>query len=259
MHKTFNHNPIVLPKLKQVNVPGLRYYEEEETQEKAKFISITTLISHNTKHKFVDWRKQKGEQEANRITNRSTTRGTKTHSLIESYVRNEELPTIDDLFPDESKIQKVLNPEETVDNYKNIPYYLFENLKPELDKIDNIIGLEIPMFSRYFGIAGTSDCIADYNGKLSIIDYKTSEYIKREEWIFDYFVQAVAYRYMLAELTGLEAEQLVILMAAENGQIKPFVKTDFEPYTKRLVQYIDQYIYDKGQELGNQIGTRKRV
>jgi len=244
--KLFTHRPLVLPKLKQINSPGVRLYENLET--KKSFVSITSLISHNTKHKFADWREKVGAQEANRVTNRSTTRGTKTHSLIENYISNLPLPSKEELFKDDSKLSWLLNPEETVEDYKTIPYFLFNNLRPELDKLDNILGIEIQLFSEYFCIAGTSDCIAEYNGKLSIIDYKTSEYIKRKEWIFDYFVQAVAYRYMLKELTGLDATQLVIFMAAENGQIKPFVETDFNPYLKRLIQYRDKYLHDKEQE-----------
>lgn len=236
----FTHNPITVPKLKRIDSPGSRLYENLET--KKSFVSITSLISYNTKHKFVDWRKNKGEYEANRITQRSTKRGTKTHTLIESYIKNEPIPDVDELFKDSSKLEWLLNTEETIEDYKKIPYFLFNNLKPELDKLDNILGIEIQLFSDYFNIAGTSDCIAEYEGVLSIIDYKTSEYIKRKEWIFDYFVQAVAYRYMLKELTGLDAKQLVIFMAAENGQIKPFIETNFDPYTKRLMQYIDNYL-----------------
>lgn len=333
--KIFTHNPITLPKLKQVNVPGLRYYTTESS--KNKFVSITSIISHNTKHKFVKWRKDVGEKEANRVTNRSTLRGTKTHSLIEAYVGNEEQPLLESIFkPEEDeKIERLLNPydricalnnklvieifknsenllrvkisgnnksanlfldlihdqfgeilfepgtnpdgynkhilvqaeyqnfidfslesidgatlyPETVESYKNLPFRLFDNLRPELNKIDNVLGIEIPLYSEYFGIAGTSDCIAEYNGILSIIDYKTSDYIKRKEWILDYFVQAVAYRYMLKERTGLDAQQLVIFMAAENGEIKPFIETDFTPYSKKLVQYINNYKNEKIKEV----------
>ena len=332
MMKTFTHNPITLPKLKQVNLPGLRYYTKEGTD--TKFASITSVISHNTKHKFIDWRKDVGEKEANRVTNRSTTRGTKMHSLIESYVGNE--PLLEEVFkPEEDdKISNLLNPydtirakknsvtidvyresedplkvvisagniisdilskifnefgeividekstqykktiyiqasyynfvnfclelfedsklyKDTVETYKRLPFFLFDNLKPELNKIDNILGIEIPLHSEYFGLAGTSDCIAKYNGILSIIDYKTSEYIKKKEWIFDYFVQAVAYRYMLKELTGIEAPQLVIFMAAENGETKTFVETNFTPYARKLVEYIRNFKNAKNQEIAD--------
>lgn len=246
MQKIFTHKPLVVPKLVRVDRPGLRYYENPETQQA--FTSITTLISHNTKHKFVNWRQEKGEKEANRISKRSTTRGTKTHTLIEHYVNNLELPDDATLFPDDDKVIKLLNENETIENYKSLPYFLFENLRPELNKIDNILGLEISLFSEILGLAGTADCIAEYNGVLSIIDYKTSEYIKREDWVKDYFVQALAYRYMLMELTGLDAKQLIIFMAAENGQIKPFIKTQFDPYSRILKRYIDKFTYDKTQE-----------
>lgn len=335
MNKIFTHKPITVPKLIRVDKPGLRYYEHPRT--KHPFTSITTIISHNSKHKFVDWRKEKGEKEANRITGRSTKRGTKMHTLIESYVGNESQPTLDDLFrdKDDNKIENLLNPyhricainnkvvieifktkeypvivnlgcnsknsyniltliserfgefttpensnltdynktilincsydefvdfclneiedsclyEETIETYKQLPYRLFNNLRPHLDCIDNILGIEISLFSEILSIAGTSDCIADYNGKLSIIDYKSSDYIKKKEWITDYFVQAIAYRYMLKELTGLDAEQLVVFMAAENGETEVFVETDFGPYSKKLIQYINKFTNDKSKEI----------
>lgn len=338
MTKFFTHNTITTPLLERVDTPGLRYYRSPRSSKK--FTSITTIISHNSKHKFVDWRKEKGEREANRITKRSTKRGTKMHTLIENYVSNHDLPTVDELFTeaDDEKILQILNPfdriraksnkinfevfrqyannklkvnlscnsrdsyevlslirrnftdvsfedgtdqdaynktiiidclydeftsfclenfsdatlsQESVESYRNLPYYMFNNLKHELDKIDNILGIEIPLHSEYLSIAGTSDCIAEYNGRLSIIDYKTSDYIKKKDWIFDYFVQAVAYRYMLKELTGLDAEQLVVLMAAENGETAAFVETDFTPYSRRLIQYIDKFTNDKRKEIEN--------
>lgn len=241
----FTHNPIIVPKLKRIDLPGIRFYENQEQTKK--FVSITSVISHNTKHKFVDWRKEKGEKEANRITTRSTKRGTKMHSLIEAYVRNEPEPTPEELFTekDDHKIPQLLNEGETIEDFRSLPYFLYNNLKPELNKLNNILGIEISLYSEYFGFAGTSDCIAEYDGVLSIIDYKTSDYIKRKDWIFDYFVQAVAYRYMLKERTGLDAPQLVVFMAAENGQIKVFIERDFNPYARRLVEYIERYRLDK--------------
>jgi genome maintenance exonuclease 1 len=247
----FIHNTLEVPPLVRKDYPGMRVYTKPDSDKP--FVSITTVISHNTKHKFVGWREKKGDKEANRITTRSTKRGTKTHSLIEHYVSNLEIPTMDKLFSekDDNSIPNILNEGETVEQYKELPYFLFENLKPELNKINNIRGIEIALYSEFFGIAGTSDCIADYNGKLSIIDYKGSEYIKRKEWIFDYFVQAVAYRYMLKELTGLDAEQLVILMTAENGETKAFVETEFSEYTVALQRYISTYWNDKSREIKN--------
>lgn len=241
----FIHNILEIPKLKRVDLPGIRYYESQD--KKNKYISVTTVISHNTKHKFVDWREKKGDKEANRITNRSTKRGTKMHSLIEAYVRNEPEPTPEELYTekDDTKIPTLLKEGETEEEYRQLPYFLYNNLKPELNKINNILGIEISLYSNYFGLAGTADCIAEYDGVLSIIDYKTSEYIKKEDWITDYFVQAVAYRYMLKEITGLDAQQLVVFMAAENGEIKVFIEKDFTKHARTLIQYIEKYRNDK--------------
>jgi hypothetical protein len=223
----FFHNTIEVPKLKRTHVDGIRLYEEVDSIKKAYFTSITSITSHWSKEKFSSWRKRVGEDEANRITKRATTRGTNTHTLIEHYLNNEEIPKAD-----------------------HLPTYLFNNAKPELNKINNILGIEIGLFSKFLGIAGTADCIAEFEGVLSIIDFKTSEKVKPVEWIEGYFVQATAYALMLYELTGQRAKQLVIIMTCENGDVEVYKETNLKKYTLLLKQYIDKFNKDKELEYG---------
>lgn len=223
----FVHKTIQVPKLKRTHVDGIRLYEEVDSIQKAYFTSITSITSHYSKEKFSAWRKRVGDDEANRITKLATTRGTNTHTLIEHYLNNEEIPKAD-----------------------HLPKFLFDNAKTELNKINNILGIEIGLFSKIFGIAGTADCIAEYNNILSVIDFKTSEKPKPREWIDGYFVQATAYALMLYELTGQKAKQLVIIMTCENGDVETYIETDLKKYTVMLMEYIVKFERDKGTEYG---------
>jgi genome maintenance exonuclease 1 len=223
--KQFNHIETNLPDLERETIDGIRYYKIPGENGLKKFVSVTSVTSHYNKEKFASWRKRVGEEKANKITKAATTRGTEMHTLVENYLLNHTLPKA--------------NP---------LPKFLFDVAKSELDKIDNIIAIERSLYSNYFGIAGTVDTIADYDGKLSIIDYKSSEKPKPREWIENYFVQAAAYCFMLKELTGKEVEQLVIIMACENGEVETYIETDIQKYIKLLVKYVKKFTYDKLKE-----------
>lgn len=223
--KKFNHLDLDLPNLERETINGVRYYKIPGESELKRFVSVTSVTSHYNKEKFVAWRQKIGEEKANQITKMSTIRGTGMHFLIENYLLNLEIPDADPL-----------------------PKFLFGVAKSELDKIDNIVAIERSLYSNYFKLAGTVDTIAEYNGKLSIIDYKSAEKPKPKEWIENYFVQAAAYCFMLKELTGKEAEQLVIIMACENGEVETYVETDIQKYIKLLVKYVKKFTYDKLKE-----------
>jgi CRISPR/Cas system-associated exonuclease Cas4 (RecB family) len=223
--KTFNHLNIEFPQLERITIDGVRYYQVKQTNEIKNFVSVTSVTSHYSKEKFLAWRRKVGEEKANQITKAATNRGTHMHTLVEHYLENKELP-----------------------KSAPLPQMLFNVAKPELNKIDNIVGIEQTLYSEYFELAGTADCIGNYDGKLSIIDFKTSEKPKPREWIDGYFVQAVAYAAMLYELTGMKVEQLVIIMACENGEVETYIETDISKYLKLLVKYIRKYVEDHNNE-----------
>jgi genome maintenance exonuclease 1 len=185
-------------------------------------VSITSVTSHFNKHIFVDWRKRVGEDEANRITKRATTRGTGTHELIEKHLLNEEV---------------------VLDNPST--KMLFTQAKKVLQNINNIYALEKSLYSNELGVAGTVDCIAEYNGELSIIDFKTAAKPKPRDWIENYFVQAAAYACMFYELTDIPVKKLVILMTCENGEVTVYEEYDKMKYMKLLVKYIEKFVEDK--------------
>ena len=218
----FNHVELDLPSLSRQLIDGVRYYNVKDEEELLKLVSITSVISNYKKEFFDAWRKRVGEDVADKKTRRATSRGTDTHTLIEHWLKNEDLPTVQPLSE-----------------------MLFKIAKPALAMIDNIHSLEGALYSRYLGIAGTVDCIAEFDGELAIIDFKTSEKPKPRKWIDGYFVQCCAYACMLHELTGLSVKKFVIIMACENGDVEIYEERDKAKYLKILVEYIEKFVNDK--------------
>jgi genome maintenance exonuclease 1 len=209
--KQFNHNPVELNcELKEIEKDGKRHYSTPGGD----FPSVTTVVGFKKQKFFAEWR-QKNPEESRRVTSR----GTKFHSIIESYLKNEPVD-LENMFP----------------NFKA----LFLLLKPELDKIDNIRALETPLWSKTLGLAGRTDCIAEYNGKLSIIDFKASTKEKRKQDIDNYFTQATAYALMFQERTGIIVENFAIMIACEDGLRQVFQGRPIN-YVRELKNIITEY------------------
>ena len=215
----FEHVELDLPKLSRETIDGVRYYSVPDEDELLKLVSITSVTSHHNKDIFVNWRKKVGDAEADRITRQATSRGTDTHTLTEAYLYNKELPEVQPLSQ-----------------------MLFKIYKSELNKISRVHSLEGSLYSKELGIAGTVDCIAEYNGELAIIDFKTSKKPKPRKWVDHYFVQCMAYGCMLYELTGIAVKKLVIIMACENGESIVYEEYDKKKYIKLLTEYIREFI-----------------
>ena len=226
---TFNHVDIDLPKLSRETIDGVRYYSVPDEDELLKLVSITSVTSHFNKEIFINWRKKVGDQEADRITKAATSRGTDMHTLTEHYLKNDDLPTV-----------------------QPISDFLFKIAKGELNKINNIHALEGSLYSKELGIAGTVDCIAEYNGELAIIDFKTSKKPKPRDWVEHYFVQCMAYGCMLYEVTGISVKKLVIIMACENGECVIYEEYDKAKYIKLLGKYIRKFVRDKLELYGTE-------
>ena len=219
----FDHVDLNLEPLERETIEGVRYYSIPDIDELVKLVSITSVTSHFNKEIFVNWRKKVGNEEADRITKAATRRGTDMHTLTEHYLKNDqELPEV-----------------------PPISDFLFKIAKGELNKINNIYALEGPLYSKELGIAGTVDCIAEYNGELAIIDFKTSKKPKPRNWIEHYFVQCMAYGCMLYEMKGIPIKKLVIIMACENGECEVYEEYNKAKYIRLLQQYITKFINDK--------------
>ena len=219
---TFKHVDIDIPELDRQTIDGVRYYDAPDGQ---KLVSVTSVISHIKREFFRKWRERVGEEEANKVTKKATSRGTDMHTLTENYLLNKELPDVQPLSQ-----------------------FLFKQAKPTLDKIDNIHAIEQAMYSLELGVAGTVDCIAEFEGELAIIDFKTSKKPKPREWIDDYFVQCAAYACMLFELTGIIVKKFVIIMSCEDGECVVYEERDKGKYIQLLDKYIREFVEFKLRE-----------
>lgn len=216
----FNHIDLNLPKLERELIDSVRYYTLPSGNKR--LVSITSVISHYKKDFFDNWRKKVGIEKANKITKKATSRGTDTHSLIESYLLNENLPSV-----------------------QPISEYLFKIAKPTIKRIDNIHCLESSLYSEVLGVAGSVDTIAEFDGELAVIDYKTSKEPKPVDWIEGYFVQTMFYGMALYEMTGIPVKKLVIIMTCENGECVVYEERDLKKYMKLVVKYIKKFVNDK--------------
>ena len=191
--KNFDHVKLngELPEITTESIKGKRFYV---TPEGNKYPSITTVLSDRNKEGIVKWRESVGNDVANQVMRQAASRGTAVHTLIENYLNNEELSKQDVL-----------------------PVALFVTMKSELDNINNIRIQEGGLYSDKLGVAGRVDCIAEYKGKISVIDFKTSTKEKKEEWVENYFIQGSAYCEMYEERFLQPIEQVVILIVTEDG------------------------------------------
>lgn len=218
--KTFKHiNTQPLCELKREEYNGKRYYVSPNGK---KLPSVTTFLSHFKGDSIQKWRKKVGEEEANRISQRASTRGTKFHSLMESYISNEKG------FLAEKNVMPDMQ-------------HAFLNMKPTVDRIDNVHYLETMLYSETLGLAGQVDCIAEFDGVPSIIDFKTSLKTKREDWILNYFEQCTCYSLMYEEMTGIKCKQIVVLISVDHEpEPQVFIKNR-KDYLPELANKVKQF------------------
>jgi genome maintenance exonuclease 1 len=219
--KIFNH----------VKLPQLDFDLKAETTESGrlyatptgeKYKSITTVLSNHNKQAIMEWRDRVGAEEANKVSGKASRRGTQVHKICEDYINNETT---------EFKLQMLMP------NLKE----LFFKIKPIIDeKLGDVYSQEQALYSHRLKIAGRVDLIGYWNGKLSVIDFKTSTKQKEEEYIQNYFMQCTAYALMFSELTGMWIDDIVVLIATEEGPPQVFER-QIHDYQKPLMQYIDKY------------------
>ena len=216
---SYNHIPTNFKQAELIEKDNAHFYQ---TPTGEIYPSITTILqetmSVEKKEGLQNWKDQ--EIAADYITQEAATIGTETHQLIENYIN-------DARQADEVRLLSVAH---------------FNNLIPFLQKINDVHGTELRLYSNAMKLAGTSDCIAKYDGELSIIDYKTKRSNQKEEWMTDHFIQGTAYAQMFKELTGIEIKKVVILVSSEKNSRMEFVK-DAADYKELLTQRLNQY-YD---------------
>tara|TARA_B100000035_G_scaffold145718_1_gene124080 strand:- start:4204 stop:4911 length:708 start_codon:yes stop_codon:yes gene_type:complete len=221
----FIHNEVSVPELSTKNLNRKRFYQ---TPDGKLYPSITTVLQKRKMAGLMEWRKNVGDDVANYIARTAAHRGTKVHHMCEDFLNNN--------FDEETHKKNFL------------PYVLFGQMKPVLmQKVNNILAQECGLYTDKYKVAGRVDCIAEYNGVKSIIDFKTSRKERNDEWNESYYIQASAYAEMFEERTGIEINQIVILVVTEDGVVQEFVKDKGE-YLPMLVEAIDDFTSDWEKE-----------
>lgn len=218
--KLFDHVGLAPIEMNTVEENGKRYYV---TPVGNKYPSVTTVIGSNSKKQagLAKWRARVGKEKAQATSTRAAGRGTRYHKLVEDYLNN-ELDT---------------------NKYKDmpLPWVMFNSSRYILDRINNIYLQEAALYSDCLEIAGRVDCIAEFDGELSIIDFKTSAKEKQEEYLYDYYVQECAYACMLQERYKLSVKKLVTIVSCENGDVQVSVVPPKKEYFITLQEYLKEY------------------
>ena len=227
----FEHQTVELPKIKQKNkaLPdGGRAYE---TPEGKLYPSITTVLSVRNKKGLHEWRDRVGHDVANYIARTAAQRGTAVHKMCEDYLNNQHLA-----WPDEFEKHKSKN---------FLAWCLFTQMRETLSNINNIKCLESSLYSDTLKVAGQVDCIAEYKGNLSVIDFKTSSKERDDAWNENYYIQTCAYAEMFKERTGQTVDKLVILVVTQDGTVQEFIK-DKKEYNELLDSSLKEW-YSKNK------------
>lgn len=213
MRKIFNHNLVPEVDIETTSIDGKRYYVLPDGR---KFRSVTTVLSDALdKTALEEWRKKVGHEQAQRISTQAARRGTALHSIAERYVQNED-NYLRDAMPS------------SVDSFRPLQRILNE-------RVDNILGVELPLYSVALETAGRCDLIAEFDGVPSVIDFKTSRKLKKEEWIESYFLQCTVYSMMFEWIYKIKIPQIAILIAVDHEDPQVFVK-DRGQYVNRVLE-----------------------
>ncbi len=207
--------PVGIPTLISQNIDGFRYYSVNGKS----YPSVTSVLSILSKDGIRAWRDSIGHEVADFETRRAATRGTNFHKICESYLCNKN-----------------------ISNYRKkvLPFGLFNLIKNEIDRIDNIHGMEKTLYSHNLKLAGRVDCVAEFDNILSVIDFKSANKEKSPQILEGNILQETAYAIMWGELTGIQIEQIVTIVACENGETQTIIEKPVF-YKQRLESVIDEF------------------
>lgn len=213
--KIFKHNFVPFVELKTENINGRRHYVLPDGVTKLK--SVTTILGEKLdKTALIEWKKRVGEAEAQRISTQAARRGTAIHKMAEKYVLNEN-----NIF----------------ENQMPVNIESFDPIKQILDKhVDNLFGVELPLYSKSLKCAGRTDLVGEYDGVLSIIDFKTSRKPKKLEWIENYLLQSTVYSMMFEWTYKIAVPQIVIIITVDNEKTPQVFKLERSQYVKRVLE-----------------------
>lgn len=209
-------------KITQVNKNGKRHYILPNGK---KYPSVTTYLSTMSAGAIEKWRNEVGPEVASSISNRALNRGNLVHKAVEKYVQGKR---------DYLK--------EVTLNYQDMVKGVISFLD---NRVDEVYGIELPLYSTKLRTAGTSDLFCRMDGVRTMADYKTAEQAKRESWIKNYFYQTTAYALMVYELYDIWIPQIAILIATETDGLQVFKKPT-KDYIDAVIDYFTSHEFYPG-------------
>ena len=216
-HKTFNHAMVPFTELLTETIDGKRHYVLPDGVTRLK--SVTSVLDEKLdKTALYEWRRRVGDAEANKVSVQAARRGTAVHKIAERYVLNEK-----DIYKDQMP--------NNVESFQPIKLALDEH-------VDNILGIELPLYSKALGCAGRTDLIAEYDGVVSIIDFKTSRKPKKLEWIESYIMQTTIYAMMFERMYSLRVPQLAIIVSVDNEKTPQTFVLERDPYIDKVLKLL---------------------
>lgn len=215
----FKLDLVALEELPSIDTENGRFYSIPSGE---KYPSVTTILGSQPEKKSIleKWKNRVGIETAERISRQAAMRGTAVHSLMENYILDEQIPT--GLMPTQK--------------------HIFNMFRDQLDKnLTTVRGVELPLYSHRIKLAGRTDMIGDWNGVPSVIDFKTSKTLKREDWIKDYFIQTTAYSLMFEERIGIHVPQVVVLIGSDEENHPQVFVRNRDKYVIELFRIVEEY------------------
>jgi ATP-dependent exoDNAse (exonuclease V) beta subunit len=214
--KIFKHRFVPFAELTTETINGQRHYVLPDGVTKLK--SVTTVLSEKTdKTALMEWKARVGHEEAQKISTQAARRGTAIHSMAERYIMNE--------------------PQFIKENEMPVNIESFKPIRNILDQhVDDVMGVELPLYSKALKCAGRTDLIARYDGTLSVIDFKTSRKLKRAEWIESYFLQSTVYSMMFEWTYRIAVPQIVIIITVDNETTPQVFKLERSQFVNRVLE-----------------------
>jgi genome maintenance exonuclease 1 len=207
----FKYQLVDETKMNRTMYNGKRHYS---TPEGKRYQSVTTVLGQLSEEGIAKWRKTVGDEEADRISKESSKVGTAMHQMCENYLLGVEETETDELV-----------------------ISLFNQIKPKLDTIESVHGVELPLYSDYLKMAGTADLICTIDGDVVIPDFKNSRKPKLEYYIDGYFMQGTAYARMFYERYGVLPKRIIIWVAVWGGELQEFI-VPIEKFYPKLINVL---------------------
>ena len=209
---------------------------------------LSATESEEKKKGLERWRKRVGEAAAAKILATANAQGSAVDSLLESYLHNKDLEETFNAIVEKYGSNDNCNLDIVIRHFNGIRNVLDDDMR-----FGNVYGTQVTLRSDTLKLFGYADCIAFFDDKLSVIDFKTSKKSKRKSWCENYFLQETAYALMFSEMTNLKVEQIVTIMGVEEFQPVSgysYVDVFIEPVSRwqgPLMERINEYYEQESQ------------